>query len=468
MKIYTLFIATHLAAGLTGVLAMTLARWLGASHLQTGLILASAALPITFLALWLTGPLMRTIHSCERAVATGDAAQVASVGIQELDAAMDRIRGLVQKWAEAAANTREQSREFDRLLDQLDRRGGEAGRRPRGGPIGQYFRQVIDSITRSADSELDQLLASTQELENYTREIARGAEEQSEAVNRTATYVEQMSGNIDSVSDNADAAQQAAIATRDSAAAALQMVRELVAGMDRIRTHVEASESRLRALGDHSQEIGSIVETIGAISSRTDMLALNASIESVRAGEHGRGFAVVAEEVRKLAEQAAQATREVAGLIESIQLETQESVVVMTEERAEVEAEVQRVSAAGETLERISQISQDSAAQVGQITDATQLQLQLTRDVVLAVERISEVAKSNRTMAEEARWTTSTLTKLSRKFRACLMPLRRCVDQEFGGSDPEELSDADMLASAVDDLHGDVKTALPLESISST
>ena len=101
------------------------------------------------------------------------------------------------------------------------------------------------------------------------------------------------------------------------------------------------------------------------------------------------------------------------------------------------------VGAAGEALERISQISQDSAAQVGQITHATQLQLQLTRDVVLAVERISEVAKSNRTHAEEARWTTSTLTKLSRKFHACLSPLRRCDDQDFADSDPDELSDAD-------------------------
>ena len=172
-------------------------------------------------------------------------------------------------------------------------------------------------------------------------------------------------------------------------------------GMERIRTHVGASESRLRALGEHSQEIGSIVETIGAISSRTDMLALNASIESVRAGEHGRGFAVVAEEVRKLAEQAAQATREVAGLIESIQLETQESVSPMVEERREVQT-----------------------TQVGEITAATQLQLQLTTDVVLAMERIADVAKSSRARAEEACWTVNTLSKLAERFGTSLQPLR--------------------------------------------
>ncbi len=466
MRIYTLFIATHLGAALFGMLTVALARWLGGSHLQYGLLLPLAAVPVSALAVWLTMPILRTIRSCERAVATGDSGQVAPVGIYEMDAALERIRALVQRWAEAAANTREQSRELDQLVEQLNRRARSSDGQRRGNS-GTQLRYLIDGIIRSADTELKQLLNCTQELEKYTREIAGGAEEQSEAVNRTTTYVEQMSGNIDSVAQNADAAQQAAVATRDSAAAASKMVRELIQGMDRIRTHVEASESRLRALGDHSQEIGSIVETISAISSRTDMLALNASIESVRAGEHGRGFAVVAEEVRKLAEQAAQATREVAGLIESIQLETQESIAVMAEERAEVEAEVQRVSVAGETLERISQISQDSAAQVGQITHSTQLQLQLTRDVVLAVERISEVAKTNRTMAEEARWTTNTLTKLARQFHSCLSPLRRGGNEISAESAQEDSPEENVIAQTLGEMREEFDSALPLESVPS-
>ena len=417
-------------------------------------------------AVWLTVPIRRTITYCERAVATGDAGHAVPVGIQELDLALERIRSVVQRWSEAAANTREQTRDLDQLVTQLNRRGASAarGRTPN---VSQQLRQLISSITISADNELSHLLTCTQELERYTREISGGAEEQSEAVNRTTTYVEQMSGNIDSVAHNADAAQQAAVTTRDSAMAALKMVRELIQGMDRLRTHVEASDSRLRALGDHSQEIGSIVETIGSISSRTDMLALNASIESVRAGEHGRGFAVVAEEVRKLAEQAAQATREVAGLIESIQLETQESIAVMAEERAEVEAEVQRVSAAGEALERISQVSQDSASQVGQITHATQLQLQLTRDVVLAVERISEIAKSSRTLAEEARWTTSTLTKLARQFHSCLSPLRRCVGRDRPDEDLHAVADEELNCSVLGHLADDAASVLSHEPVPS-
>jgi methyl-accepting chemotaxis protein len=369
------------------------------------------------------------LAALENAIAGTEGSVISETGLQEVDRLGVRLRTLVQRWMEAAASSREQTRELEILIKRLNRRGGQQGV-PRGKALGTTLRQQLGSITSTATTELNQILNCSKEIERHIREIALGAQDQSDAVNKTTTYVEQMSANIDSVAKNAGAAQRAAVSTRDSASAALNLVRELIDGMNRIRTHVEASESRLRSLGDHSQEIGSIVEMIGAISSRTDMLALNASIESVRAGEHGRGFAVVAEEVRKLAEQAAQATREVAGLIESIQLETQESIALMAEEREEVEAEVARVNAAGDALERISQISSDSATQVGEITSATQLQLQLTQDVVLAVERISDVARASRKRAEEAIWTTNSLTKLTQQFDQSLRPLRDCVRED--------------------------------------
>ena len=428
MKLNSLLIVTHLGAASLGAISVTTIVMLDGGLFPIGVSLTVTALLVAALTFWLTQKLKRSFSSLERAVVAGDASHILFSGVREIDTAAEKVRDRIHRWAEAAVGTREQFREIEQMVSRLNRRGVDSNSRSQ---LGTQLREMLQAITGNADSELNQILACTQEIERCTREISGGAERQSEAVNKTTTYVEQMSANIDSVSQNAKAAQEAAIATNDSASAALQQVRKLIDGMDRIRRHVEASESRLRALGDHSQEIGSIVETISSISSRTDMLALNASIESVRAGEHGRGFAVVADEVRKLAEQAAQATREVAGLIESIQLETQESIALMAEEREEVESEVQRVSAAGDALERINQISSDSAAQVGEITQAAQLQLQLTRDVVLAVERISEVAKLSRTRAEEACWTTNTLTKLAQQFNSVLEPLKMSPERDF-------------------------------------
>jgi methyl-accepting chemotaxis protein len=423
MRLHKILILTHVLVALAGGLAAGLADGIGDSAVVTCIAASGLAGILALVVGYLQANcILNGIDAMERAISAGDGTHVRETGIREIDEANRKFCLTMQRWAEAAANSREQSREVDRLLQQLDRRDGRS--RTRGKGSGQSLRKQLNSISAAAAAELKQLVACTREIERCTREISQGAEDQSDAVSKTTTYVEQMSTNIDSVARNAGAAQQAAVSTRDSAAAALTLVHDLIAGMNRIRTHVEASESRLRSLGDHSHEIGSIVETIGSISSRTDMLALNASIESVRAGEHGRGFAVVAEEVRKLAEQAAQATREVAGLIDSIQLQTRESIALMAEERAEVESEVRRVSEASNALDRISRISTDSAAQVAEITNAAQLQLQLTQDVVLAVERISNVARASRARAEEACWTTSTLTKLAQRCDDSLAPLR--------------------------------------------
>jgi methyl-accepting chemotaxis protein len=436
--------ATHLLAGAIGAAAIAAVQLTNvSSQLQ---FLAGAAATAGVLALvvgfYAAGRLSGALSILERTLAATDASQLQPSGIVEFDRIGERLRTVVQRWSEAAVNSREQARDIDLMIQRLNRRLPNSARpRTRGSSLA--LRQQLSSIAMIASQELNRMMACTKDLERHVRDIATGAEDQSEAVSKTTTYVEQMSANIDSVAKNARAAQQAAVTTRDSASEALKLVRALIDGMNRIRTHVEASESRLRSLGDHSQEISSIVEMIGSISSRTDMLALNASIESVRAGEHGRGFAVVAEEVRKLAEQAAEATREVAGLVESIQLETQESIALMAEEREEVEAEVARVNAAGDALERISRISSDSATQVGEITQATQLQLQLTQDVVLAVERITNVARASRTRAEEACWTTATLAKLAQQFDGSLRPLRDCGPSE---NDPplEELADASL------------------------
>ena len=349
-------------------------------------------------------------------------------GFYELDELADFLSDHVRKVTTSSTRAQGQVQELQKLLAQIDRRGKVNPEHDLSPAF--RLRDLLHGMIGSADSDLKQALTLMQEIEQSTRAMSSGASDQSEAVSKTTTYVEQMSANIDLVSQNADGASQAAEAVRESAGEALELVRELISGMEHIRRHVEAGWRKLRSLGDRTQEIGSIVETIAGIAARTDMLALNASIESVRAGEHGRGFAVVADEVRKLAEQAAQSTKEVAGLIESVQSETQESISVMAQEHAQVEAEVGRVKSAGTSLEQISKTSSESAERVGEITKAAANQLRFTQEVVLAMERISEVAKGIRGKSEGVSWTTKSLSNLVRQLDASFSPLRGCYDDD--------------------------------------
>ena len=243
------------------------------------------------------------------------------------------------------------------------------------------FRQTAETLVRYASN-----------LEEANERMASGAIDQSDTVSRTTTTVEALSDKIDRISENAENATQACERSRLEARRGLDQVHQVIEGMERLRAQIEVDGRKARRLGDRSIEIGTIVELIRGISSRTDMLALNATIESVRAGEHGRGFAVVAEEIRKLAERTAAATREISTLVEAIQTDTNESIRAMSEEQAHVEQEAQRIKETGAALERISLVAESSARLVEGISKSSNDQVLAAQELVRAMQRISDVS----------------------------------------------------------------------------
>lgn len=437
MKLNVFSLITHVGPAIAAAVIAGLAvNWLGSAGLAGGVV--AGALGAAVCGLMLASRIGDGIAALKESIATRRWEAVPRCGIAEFDEVVAILSDYERRVSAVSGRAQEQIQEVQKLLAQLDRRS--ESRRPGEAKIsaGARLRDILTGLARATNEDLKRVLALSAEIEQNTKAMAAGASDQSDAVSKTTTYVEQMSANIDLVTTNAEAANQAAVAVRDCSVDAQKIVKELISGMERIRRHVEAGWRKLRALGDRTQEIGSIVETIAGIAARTDMLALNASIESVRAGEHGRGFAVVADEVRKLAEQAAQATKEVAGLIETVQLETQESIGVMAQEHTQVESEVGRVNSAGDALEQISRTSTDSANRVGEISRVTKQQLRFTQEVVLAMERISEVARGIRGRAEGVSWTTNTLSGLIGQLDTSLMPLRSCM-----GEIPDRVRDAE-------------------------
>ena len=345
-------------------------------------------------------------------------------GIVEFNDLNQKLCEQVQRWTAATTAAREQARDVELILTRIDPQGERREHRPAAN--GKHLRQLLGDITQSVDADLHQLLTCARDIASSVEEIARGADDQSDVVSKTTTYVEQFSSRVDAVTKSAAPAQTAVDALRNTAEDASTLVQRLNRGLTRVRSYLETNEQKLRSQGDHTREIGSIIETIGSISSRTDLLALNASIESVRAGEHGRGFAIVAEEVHKLAEQAAQATREVAALVESSLVETQESIQLLTQERAEFEAEIERVTATQQAVTQLLEVVAESGGRIAEISTAADEQSLLTQEVVMTIERIATASKTMRNRAEKAGWTTKTLFKLAQQFDSALVPLRSC------------------------------------------
>lgn len=431
MKLHTFFLATHAVVAVATAAFSVIALQVDSSPALAG----AAALSLVILAAvsWLASSRMRAgLAALESVVSDHEVSQSLATGVAEFDQSGQRIGSCAARWETVAADNRQQARDFQAMITMLNRRGAT------GDPSSEQLRDLLAGLGNTLHKQLQQIERGASEIEQHARAITDGAEEQRHVVIRTTAHVEQLSGTIDSVASNADSALTAVENTSQSATEAHNLVGELMDGLNRIRTQSQNCEKKLCGLSDPSRQINAIVGTISDIAARTDLLALNASIESIRAGEHGRGFAIVADEVRKLAEQASDATREISSLVDSMQLVTEESIRGIARQREQVDGEVVRADATQRAINRIRGLSEATGEHVRQVTQSSTQQLQLTQDVVLAVEQISNIAKAHRGSAESATWTMKTLSDATPQFSSIVGRLRACGGMSAPESEAHE------------------------------
>ena len=163
----------------------------------------------------------------------------------------------------------------------------------------------------------------------HLHRTAGGPTEQLREIRETGESVLEMaSPDQHGVGAGAESAQVAR-QSLEAAETGLTAVQNSIGGMNAIRDQIQDTSKRIKRLGESSQEIGEITELISDITEQTNVLALNAAIQAASAGEAGRGFSVVAEEVQRLAERSADATRQIAALVKTIQTDTQDAVAAM-------------------------------------------------------------------------------------------------------------------------------------------
>jgi methyl-accepting chemotaxis protein len=280
----------------------------------------------------------------------------------------------------------------------LTETAGQAGRAT--GQIAVTIQQVARGNIQQTES-VNRTVSSVGQMAQVMEGVAKGAQEQSRSVERAAAMTAQISDSIRAVAGHAQEVSRDSEAAASAAREGAKTVLQTVQGMQTIKSKVGLSAQRVQEMGARSEQIGAIVETIEEIAAQTNLLALNAAIEAARAGEQGKGFAVVADEVRKLAERAGKATKEIGGLIRGIQNTVSEAVVAMRESAQEVESGMQQANGAGLALEQILKAAEAVSLQAGQATRAAEKMSTAAGELVGAVESVSAVVEENTAASQE-------------------------------------------------------------------
>lgn len=289
-----------------------------------------------------------------------------------------------------------------------------------------------EELTASADQSAQ---AATQIAVSIT-DVASGSHEQLSVANETSAVVEEMSASIEQVSATTNEVAEQSNQAANKAKEGNQAVNKAMIQMKQIEQTVQISTQVVTELGERSKEIGQIVATISGIAGQTNLLALNAAIEAARAGEQGRGFAVVAEEIRKLAEQSQDATKQISLLISGVQGDTDKAVKAMDDGTREVKLGAEVVDDAGLAFQEIVVLVTQVSEQVSGISSAINQMAIGSQQIVGSVRRIDNLSKKASAEAqtvsaatEEQSASMEEISSSSQSLAKLAMDLREAVDR---------------------------------------
>lgn len=306
------------------------------------------------------------------------------------------------------------------------------------------LRELIDEVSRNAQeitAQSEELYASTEEMSSQTEETTRmieqvvgetvnqatAASKSGQAVAAADEGVERIATSIGTISQDV----QTSLKLAERGEQTIQQAKQEVLALE---SETVTTGQSITALKQQSDEIALITEVIQSITDQTNLLALNAAIEAARAGEQGKGFAVVAEEVRKLAEQSKQSASQIAGLIESIQVQSN--------------AVLERHAISARRVETNTALLEEATASFQQIVGQLHASVENTEQIRVASSEIAmttkQVATAAINMASDSEGTAETMRSVGETADAQLAMI-----QELNG-----------VAESLGNMTGDLQTLI--------
>jgi methyl-accepting chemotaxis protein len=304
---------------------------------------------------------------------------------------------------------------------------GEAGMALNG------MKNSLREMVRVIASTAEQLATASEEISFGAGQSAESALLQADQTRQLATAVTEMSATVNQVSESSQSASDSSQGAARAANQGGQVVKEALDTMHRIADSSRTVSARITKLGNSSEKIGEIVAVIDEIADQTNLLALNAAIEAARAGQQGRGFAVVADEVRKLAERTTQATKEIAAMIESIQVEAKSAVEAIETGTQDVGIGVQKTTASGAALQEIIRMSDQVGGMIAHIATAATEQSSATSEINSSIDQISRLTESSSLAAEQTAKSCANLSEMALELQTLVNQFRLDARSGAGG-----------------------------------
>ena len=259
----------------------------------------------------------------------------------------------------------------------------------------ENLRDIAVNVKQSTGQVSGSLLTNEQQILSLVDQ----AVEEARSMQTTMTAVQEMGQSIQTVADNANQASDLTSDTYVTVQAGAQSMEKTADSILELRSTVGETAKKIKRLGESAQKIAQSVSLIDEIALKTNLLAVNASVEASRAGELGQGFTAVAEQVGSLAEQSANATKTIAQIVADIQTETQEVVTAIETGTAQVVDSSSLVNVTQQQLEQVLAKSEQINRLMQDISDSTVSQTQAS---MVVTELIQKSAESSEQRSQES------------------------------------------------------------------
>ena len=347
----------------------------------------------------------------------------------QIQATLDRLDFLQQqkeaRIREKQAKEDLQQRAFE-LLQQVDRISqGDLTIRAKVtedeiGTIADSYNATVYSLQKlvtQVKNAATQVEATAENNQAVIQQLATDAVEQAQSIALTMQQIKKITNSIDCVSQNADRAEQIVQQANETILASDTTINRAVSQINAIQSTVNETEQKAKLLGESSQEISQVVNSIGRFAAQTHLLALKASIEAARAGEQGKGFATIADEVRSLANQSATATTDIENIVARIQIETNELVSAMARGTEQVSLGTELVEQTRKGLTRVTSDSQEISHLIAEITRSARGQSTISREVSQNISQVALLAQANSQSATRVSLKIEQLLTLANKLQ---------------------------------------------------